>query len=233
MVKRLIWDSNFFGYEVGNCIVDSHYLDLDNFKKSAKKFDLVYIFSNQEIVNLHPVSAIELVDIKVLLEKKVNKDIVPDPHIVEYNANIHLYDNLLELAYLSGKYSRFRNDKNFKSKEYYKLYKTWLDKSINHTLAFKVLVKIVNGQMAGFVTLQKNSSITSQIGLISVNPQFQGLGLASQLIKSAEYESFKNGFTSFQVPTQQENKPALKLYKKNGFDVIQKKYVYHFWNRDK
>lgn len=232
MINRVLWDSDFFGYEIGDCFVNTNQLDIDAFKKSAQKFKLVYIFSNQEVKNLSEENDIELADIKVFLEKTVDNNITPCQDIQEFNPEIHDYKRLLDLAFLSGKYSRFRNDKHFKIEEFHHLYQKWLDKSIKHKIAFKVLVKILNNEIAGFVTIQKNSPKTSQIGLISVHPDFQGKGIASQLIKSAEHESLLEGFTFFQVPTQQANKPAINLYQKNGFEILNKKYIYHFWNKN-
>jgi len=227
MINKLGWDSDFFGYNIGRLDVYGQPFDEILFKENSLNFHLVYIFSDME---LNTTNAIQLVDIKTVFEKKVNIKLIENDTIVEFDKQYHSYLELEQLAYLSGTYSRFRIDENFKNDEFKKLYKIWLDKSLDFSIAFKVYVKIVDGKIAGFVTLKKNSEKTSQIGLISVCDSFQGKGIASELIQKTEFISSQNGFENFQVPTQFENKAALKLYTKNGFEIIEKKYIYHYWN---
>jgi len=226
MIDKLTWDSEFFGYNVGRYIIDNQLFDENLLKENKDNFKLIYIFSDEAI---HDIKEIKLVDIKVIFEKKIAKDLKDNESIVEFDSNIQNYSELEQLAYLSGIYSRFKIDENFKNNEFQKLYKIWLDNSLNGKIAFKVFVKIIDQKIAGFVTLKKNDDKTSQIGLISVSDIFQGRGIASELIKKAEYESWKNGFEVLQVPTQFKNKPALKLYTKNGFEIKEKKYIYHYW----
>lgn len=227
MINKVNWDSNFFGYKVGKYDVKNQVFNENEFKNNCTDYNLVYIFSD---IELSVSESIKLVDIKTLFEKKINTQILDIESIVEYNKKIHSYRELEELAYLSGTYSRYKKDENFKNDEFKKLYKIWIDKSLYHNFALKVFVKVIDNKIAGFVTLKENNNKTSQIGLISVSDEFRGKGIASELIHKSEYESYKNGFDFFQVPTQFDNKAALNLYSKNGFEIVEKKYIYHFWN---
>jgi dTDP-4-amino-4,6-dideoxy-D-galactose acyltransferase len=230
MIDKLTWDSEFFGYNVGLYNLENDRFDNKLFHENKENFELIYIFSESEI-ELELENKIKLVDVKTLFEKKVSNNLIDNETIISFDSSIHNYSELEQLAYLSGTFSRFKIDTNFKNNEYYKLYKIWLDKSIEYSIALKVFVKIIDNKIAGFVTLKKNNEKTSQIGLIAVSDAFQGRGIASELIKKAEFESFINGFEYFQVPTQFENKPALKLYEKNGFEIINKVFIYHYWKK--
>lgn len=50
LIKRLSWDSHFFGYEVGVFeIYNQEDLDIIAFQNEAKAYKLVYVFSNLEL----------------------------------------------------------------------------------------------------------------------------------------------------------------------------------------
>jgi len=229
MVKKLDWDSNLFGYPVGLQKINSKEIfDIEKFIEASKNYRLVYIYSDIELnVGLN----LELVDKKVIFHKlnELNKNL---SEIVEFNTQRHSYQELLDLAYLSGISSRFQIDTNFKNNEFIKLYKQWVDNSINGKIAFKILIKHINNKIAGFITLRIINNGTTQIGLIAVNKLFQGRNIASSLIKECESISLDNGYSNIEVATQFDNKPAIKLYEKNNFSVKSKTYIYHFWNHD-
>ncbi|NOR87168.1 MAG: GNAT family N-acetyltransferase [Bacteroidales bacterium] len=229
MVKKLEWDSNLFGYSIGFVEVNEEVgFDEVKFIEEAKSYKLVYVIASDE---LNSTLNLRLVDRKVVftkdLEYKEN-----EAEIVEFNSKKHSYQELLDLAYLSGNSSRFYKDTNFKNNEFEKLYKQWIDKSISNEIAFKVLIKFVHNKLAGFVTLSSKDTSTSQIGLIAVNGLFQGRNIATNLINECEYFAFKKKHLILDVATQLDNKPAMKLYESNKFKIKSINYIYHFWNYD-
>ncbi|MGW1455548.1 GNAT family N-acetyltransferase [Salegentibacter agarivorans] len=228
MIEIATWDSNFFKFPVGSFrFKEGADWDLDKFIEEAKEYNLVYIFSETK---LDQTSYFKLVDRKVSYSKKLVPLINPDSEIVDYDSKHHDYSDLLDLGYLSGTYSRFKLDDKFTDKEFRSLYKIWIDNSLNGKMAFKVFVKIESDKIAGFVTLQKKDQHTSQIGLIAVNPEFQGRNIASKLIKKCEQASLNYGYKNLEVATQEDNIAAKKLYEKNGFKIKTMEYIYHLWN---
>jgi dTDP-4-amino-4,6-dideoxy-D-galactose acyltransferase len=227
MIKKLEWDSNLFGYTVGQVNAKSRDdFDIAKFIENSKKFKLVYVISDFEIsTKLN----FKLVDKKVLFSKPIEfKE--KSTKIVEYNSKKHSYKQLLALAYLSGSLSRFSLDSKFKNDEFKKLYKQWIDKSINKEVASKIFIRHINNRIAGFVTLKIKDSKTTQIGLIAVSELFQGQNIATNLINECEYISLKNQYSNIEVITQLDNIPAIKLYKRKKFKIKSIKYIYHFWN---
>jgi len=228
MVTLLDWDTNFFGYDIGKyTITRNSSFDIKDLKDSFSHFKLIYIFSDYE---LQPKKGLNLVDVKVLFSKVCEFNKYED-EIIEFNSNIHNYDQLLNLTYLSGSYSRFRLDTNFENDEFRKLYKEWLDKSIDNIIADKVFIKKNQNKLNGFITLNINNLNTANIGLIAVDPNYQGKNIGSNLINACENYSLKNGCKNIEVSTQKNNKGAMKLYIKNGFQIKNIKYIYHLWNK--
>jgi dTDP-4-amino-4,6-dideoxy-D-galactose acyltransferase len=49
-------------------------------------------------------------------------------------------------------------------------------------------------------------------------------------MKAAERKAFLQGAKSLSVSTQEINIPASKLYKSLGYELIDRIFVYHYWN---
>lgn len=227
MIEKVNWDSDFFRYPVGSLEVTSNSLeDISHENLNRQDYRLLYIYSKSELSGY---AHFNMVDKKITYKKKLCVD-QGKKSLVEFDDNKHKYTELLELAYLSGKFSRFRTDKNFKNDEFSRLYKTWLDRSLAKDIAFKVLVSLEDDVITGFVTLKEKNKKCSQIGLIAVNNNFQGKRIGTKLIKECEIWSIENGYSELEVVTQFENKAARGLYEKNGFEVYNELYIYHYWN---
>jgi len=229
MVKKLEWDSNFFGYQVGLKTINSiEEFQLDSLMEELKTFKLIYVYSD---VELSENNNLLLVDTKVDFFKSLENDF-DVTEIEEFDLNTHSYKELLDLAYLSGNVSRFKVDSNFSNNEFEKLYKEWVNNSVNKIIAFKTLVKTINNKVVGFITLGEKDSDTAKIGLIAVNEMFQGKRIASKLIESCEMISKQKKYSGLEVSTQFTNSKAMAFYKKQNFHIKNTTYIYHLWNYD-
>lgn len=234
MIEKVDWDSVFFGYDVGMLrLQDDHNINLNTLFVESKRFRLTYVSSSKPIERHY---RLNLVDIKVML-KMPSKGLCLSTTawngliIEDFDLRKHSYTELLDLAMLSGKYSRFKTDKKFENGEFDKLYKEWIDRSIDHTIAERVLVCLDKKRICGFVTICPGGDNTSRIGLIAVDPDYRGLKIATNLIKSVDNYSFENGRQFIVVSTQNNNTPAMELYKQNGFRIVSREYIYHLWNQ--
>ncbi|MCF8296583.1 MAG: GNAT family N-acetyltransferase [Bacteroidales bacterium] len=227
MIEKLDWDSEFFGYPVGRIILDeSENNELALLLKEQNQYRLVYIVSKKVLPVLENIF---LTDRKVVFVKSLNKD-TKACSLIEFDTAIHSYSELLDLALLSGIYSRFRNDKNFRNNEFSRLYKQWIDNSISNDNT-NVLIEIKKGRIAGFITVENKPEKRAQIGLIAVNEEFQGQQIGSLLVKESEYKAIENGNEFMQVTTQSLNIPAVRLYEKSNYHISSISYIYHYWNR--
>lgn len=231
MIQKADWDSNFFGFNIGKIDLDPTD-NIEEFLNDASKFKLVYIFSNKELT----IPGLNLVDKKVIYEKKINNtgnfdNQLNNESISLFSEQDHSYEQLLNLAYLSGTYSRFRLDKGMPEGYFNKLYKLWLDNSLNKSIAFATIVSTSDNNVSGFVTLGKKDSKCSKIGLIAVDENYQGRKIGSKLLNECEVLSRKKGFSKIEVATQGNNLAACRLYEKNNFKVKSEQFIYHLWKK--
>ena len=216
-IKTLVWDSGFFGYTIGR--IDINDCVFEPIPDSVNEFDLIYLFSavKQQLEDI-----IVPIDVKVNYIKHISQTSTMPPNIEEYKGELN--EELVNLAILSGRYSRFKKDP-FLGIRFEMLYTLWIQKSISGILADKVLIYKKDDDILGFITLKLVPGYV-QVGLIAVHDHHMGKGIGSSLLQaiSAVYPNKK-----IIVSTQQENKEANALYKKNGFLIGTKQYIYHLW----
>lgn len=216
MIQFLEWDSNFFGCKIGK--LDYTGLRKDSFKfEDIKSFDLVYIFSDEKL------DYNKLFDVKIKFQKLTEKKNFPNK-ITEFDSSKHSYEELLDLAYLSGHDSRFLKDPFFGEKAFKNLYKAWIDKSIEDHKT-KILIYFDQNRIIGFVTYKKDID-NAVIELIAVSENTQGKGIGFKLISAVEANL--NPSTNLFVSTQETNNIAMEFYVRNGFRIFDKKYIYHY-----
>jgi len=230
-IQYLKWDSDFFEKKIGRIDVD-YYTDLNTLLNDAKKagYQLIYIFGGQDLYIddevLRKFNGL-FADRKILYEKDIGSTNMALPLVSEYT-NKELVSELEQLAFESGKYSRFKLDKNFKENDFFKMYNIWVANSINHQIADKVFIVMENNQIKGMVTLKINEDY-GQIGLIAISPNSQGKGYGRALIAACENELFNKHISKLEVSTQLKNKQASLFYEKCGFTIKTITNIYHFW----
>jgi len=230
-IKYLLWDSGFFGKQIGKIDLELSN-DLNNLLSDAKKsgYQLIYVFCNDNLAidaeTLKHYNG-KCVDRKILYEKECKTTNEQATFVSEYKSNL-LTKELEQLAYESGNYSRFKLDENFTKEDFYKMYRIWIENSINHQIADHVYVVKENDQIKGMVTLKINKD-NGQIGLIAISPEAQGKGYGKSLISACEKKLSIFNIFKLEVPTQLENKQACRFYEKCGFQIKSAINIYHFW----
>lgn len=221
----LVWDSTFFGYNVGKVTLTDNE-ELPSIWPDGYNYKLIYIFSHQQICNtqINNVTA-QLVDVKLLLGRPVTLGKQQDECIVLLT---QLSVDLINLATQSGWYSRFKLDTKFRNREFERMYTTWITSSIDRDDVV-VFGYMSNQQLVGFISLSTKNNV-AYIGLIAVDETQRGMQIGSKLIAMADVYAQQNNLTQITVNTQQENSSALKFYIKNGFDILNRTYIYHLWN---
>lgn len=229
---KLTWDSDFFNKKIGRIGFENDYLNLvENLEKAFKQqYDLVYVFGHKstDIPNwiLSKFNG-KLVDKKILFTAQIEdlqtKNTVEINEFQEKNGNL-----LYELAYLSGKYSRFRLDENLEIENFKRLYREWIDKSVSRQIAKKVFVYEENKQIKGMITLEIKEKVAN-IGLIAVDETLQGKGIGMSLIDACVRYCKSENIITLDVPTQLDNAQACKFYEKCGFTEKSIQNIYHFW----
>lgn len=225
-ILDLDFDSKLFGYKIGKVTLNETGLYIPEFIEEAKRYKLVYIFSNSELDKLN----LNIIDKKVILSTQLTGNYYLPDSVVPFDHKAHSYEQLQELALQSGIYSRFNTDPNFTNNEYLNLYLRWLKQSINGTSAFEINVISEQGKLAGFITVGETNKDTANIGLLAVSDIYKGKGYGTRLIQKALNTSSEKGYRNLEVVTQMQNIPALTLYQKMGFKIKTTTNIYHYWN---
>ncbi len=226
-IIQLKWDTDFFGYKVGKLLLNDN--NLDENLLINNDFKLIYLFSNEPLsealVKKHNLflsdEKIDLItNVSNLTDNKFENE-----NLVELNI---LDDNLLDLTFQSGHFSRFKIDSNFKNNEFETLYTAWIEQSISHENADKVIGFSINNKVVGFITFVLKNNMFD-IGLIAVNEQHRSLKIGKQLLAYVFNYSLSKKVDFVTVTTQNKNQGALKFYLQNGFSINQTTYIYHLW----
>lgn len=224
MVKFLEWDSNFFDKKIGLLSVVDNYDKIDSFFS----YDVIYV--NQEEDEEIKIPGFEKLyeENKITYSKKLKSNLSSDNNIFSvFNIDYNI-DEIYSLAYESGKFSRFKLDPAFTEIEYRELYKTWVNNSINKSIANNILIYKDNNEIKGFVSYRVKENY-AQIGLIAISPSIQGKGVGSKLIKAIENELINIGVKELRIQTQLINTVACNFYLKLGYIKSKVEFFKHFW----
>ena len=231
MVKRQDWDSDFFGLRIGRAdiVSEEESVMLASQVKSLKEnFDLIYVFVRHGLPFYgHNAKLVDEKTVYVLphlhcvgLEEEEN--------VIVWGCTKGMTDDLLHLALVSGRYSRFKLDDRFPSGSYERVYSRWMEQSVNQSLASEVFCYMVEDIPRGLVTLDRKDGVGT-IGLVAIHEDFQHRGICSAMMQHVKAYSTKKQVDKLTVVTQLENIPACKLYEKSGFDVESVTDVWHWW----
>lgn len=228
-VKRLDWDSDFFGLRIGRVDIASEEesMMLASQANSLKEsFDLIYIFARHGLA-FHGYDA-KLVDEKTVYTLSDLPCLGEENNVIVWDRARGMTNDLLHLALVSGQYSRFRLDNRFPAGSYERLYSRWIEQSVNHDMASEVFCCMKEDAPRGLITLNRKDG-TGTIGLVAVHGDSQRLGIGSAMMRHVIRYAREHGCSKLSVTTQLKNVSACKLYEKMGFRVESVTDVWHWW----
>lgn len=230
--KILDWDSNFFCKKVAKIDInvwDEDYLNSHLATYKALDFDLVYIFLSGEIFLPKSIQSLyncHLVDCKMIYNTFIEKtEYNLSPSIVDYKGDASV---LYDLALQAGVDSRYKSDPYFERDDFERLYKAWIDNSVQRAIADKIFVFQEQKSIHGFVTVKIRDN-ESSIGLIATDVRCRGAGIGSMLLSVVKKYAGDSNASCLNVATQKENTGACSFYEKNGFYLESQMNVYHAW----
>lgn len=151
--------------------------------------------------------------------------------VEEYN-ECRVDPDLEHLALQAGVFSRFRGDPNIPEDKYRELYRQWIARSVDHTIAQAVLVVRRAGRIVGMVTLGSKGSV-GNIGLLAVDEAARRQRIGRSLVEASFRWLTDHGCDDLQVTTQEINTGACRFYEKCGFSLETTEDIYHFWLRQR
>lgn len=223
MIVQKKWDSDFFNLNIGE-VKFSEGKDFSN----VSDYDLLYVVSDEDFDIQIDGFTNSFSEQKVKFIKEINEISKINENIFSHTEIEFDLHEIYQLAFESGKHSRFLLDKNFGIEKFKELYRLWIDNSISKTFADDVLLKKTNKETAGLLTYKITDDYAT-VGLIAVSNQHQGKGMGSILLEHLETILFQKGIKNLIIPTQLENKQACNFYNKLGYSIFKTIYIKHYW----
>lgn len=234
----LSWDTEFFGIKVAS-VTPSRLSParLGQIMESLRRLDVSLVYWPADPADDESQDAAKkfegfLADRKTTYSIDLNDSVqVPAPafknDIEEYTGSI-VCPELVNLAIDSGIYSRFRLDKHLSPGKYEELYKIWISKSVDKSVADAVFVARDKERIVAMVTVSRKDQ-AGVIGLIAVDEAMRGKSMGRDLVVAAHNWYLARGCTKGLVTTQGMNQAACKLYERCGYTVELTHNYYHFW----
>ena len=228
--RRLVWDSDFFGFGIGRIELpacDREVLAAIHQEARQQTVELLYwpTMDDQATTSVAIGYGARLVDRKTVFERGLDDvaeaTALPEPRGEER-------DRLLEMAPLAGVCSRFACDPRLPVGSMPRLYRRWMERSLDGVAADVVLCYRWAGELAGFVTVTCSDQIAT-IGLVAVDPEHRGKGIGGELVRGAEAWAAAQGGRCMRIVTQEDNEAACRLYRRLGYRRCSVVPWYHVW----
>jgi len=140
------------------------------------------------------------------------------------------FERLVSLVWESGIHSRYYRDPRIPREWYRRLYRTWIENSVNGEVAYAVMTARLHGVLQGFITLKESEPGTTTLSLVGVAEGLRGQGIGTRLLLATlNYILNRRHHTRITVTTHGHYEPVCRFYERQGFALIEAKNVYHFW----
>lgn len=221
MLKRLDWDSEYFGINIANLELDNNFSGLDFVNEFAQKnkIDLVQTccdISDVELINLLEKSGFNFSDLRVTYSLNLDGiDIKNTKYLLAIKSDIPCLTKIAGEVFVDSRYLH----KNFDQKKARDFYKVWVKNAVNKTFDDFCIKAVENNRIIGFISGKYSDGGIVRIGVVGVDKEFQGRGIGNQLMNSFFNHCKKNKIDKVLVSTQGKNLGANNYYIKNNFSL--------------
>ncbi len=237
VITLMEWDSKFWNKKI--CFIGPKKLTQNIIFRCNKfikknKIQMIQFLSechDLETVNIAEKNNFGFKDIRITLEKKINKHtkkLLFPKNFSFRKATMRDFEIIKPVAKNSYLDSRYYFDTKFSLKKVKQFYTGWLEKAILGTFDTFCLLICYHNKPIGFCTI-KIKSKDAFIGLFSISEKFQRKGLSQLLLSYADIELRKLNIFKINVITQGRNYSALKAYQASGFKIARTELWYHKW----
>jgi GNAT superfamily N-acetyltransferase len=234
------WDSEFFGASIGqitarHSTADALALAVDDARQAA--IECLYFLVDAEdpaTVRAAEAGGFALVDVRLTLECAIDgpdREPPQDGDGAIRPARHEDLQQLMALARVSHRNTRFHADTRFDPVRSDELYAVWIDRSVRGELADAVWVVDVDGSPRGYITASRGASAAS-IGLVAVDAECRGRGYGDRLLHAVLNWSRAQGFDRVSVVTQGRSARTVRFYERAGFTASTVEFWYHRWLRN-
>ncbi|HEB90934.1 MAG TPA: GNAT family N-acetyltransferase [Deltaproteobacteria bacterium] len=234
-IRRLDWDSGFFGIRVGELRARGATADrLHEILASASRdYDLVYLrdadpgLMTAGFLRVHRGQHVDTrVEFEVAPVVPPEGDPASCGRVRPFGPDEDSSD-LVALAPQAAAHSRFRRDVRFPAEWVDRLYRAWIERSVSGALADRVLVAELDDRIAGFHAIRVEDG-AGRLTLFAVDAAARGRGLGGALLRAGLEWVRERGLSRARVATQIDN-PVCRLYERFGYSLVGREEIYHFW----
>lgn len=237
--KELPWDTAWWGFPTARVMVppgdEADVLAIDAWCRRNRIRLLYFLCPSDEVAAAQYAesSGFRLVDVRVTLEHRptgprAQQD--PKPEGVQLRlADAGDAGRLGDLAATGFLGTRFYADPGLPDARCDDLYRVWMEQECTGQ-ADAVVVAELSGEIAGYLSYSVDrNGADATIGLVGVTAQHRGVGMGSLILTEALSVLHGSGVTKVTVVTQGRNVPALRLYERHGFLVVDTSLWFHKW----
>lgn len=231
MLNKLDWDSNFWGIQVADLILEN-----DDYR------EIEYDFSNYDIIqskievdkkkkiNFLESKGFNFIDLEVSLIKNLSDH---KYKIIQYEiAQVKDIDDICLIASNVFEKSRFDVFEKLTKQTISKFYSIWAKKSVLGTFDdYCIVERDKKNGIIGFITLRLFDNNSAMIGLLGVNKSNQSSGIGCKLLNGTYSFLIEKNIDRLIVSTQGTNYNALNFYHKNNFKLNKISSWYYKINR--
>jgi GNAT superfamily N-acetyltransferase len=235
------WDSAFFGVSIAQIATSrSTPEELARAVRDADHASIDCLFlladaGDSEIVRGAEANGFALVDVRLTLDCAVEaagRDVpLPGECAAIRPARPDDRAELMALARVNHRNTRFYRDGHFDRARCDELYAVWIDRSVSGALADVVWVVDVDAAPRGYLTVSGGPDAAT-IGLVAVDAAYRGRGYGNRLLHEAVRWASDRGLPRVSVVTQGHSAAAVRFYQQAGFASSRVQLWYHRWLRD-
>jgi dTDP-4-amino-4,6-dideoxy-D-galactose acyltransferase len=229
MIRKLEWDSDFFGCNIAHIDINGELGDLsfiENFRETQPT-DLVQCccaVSDLRTIRMLEDYGFHFADLRI--DYSASLDAADFPACEPVTAQVEDLPALKEIAQAAFRDSRYHHDR-FDSSKVRSFYETWLEKSIQGSFD-DVCLKVSEQGPAGFVTVKFLEDRAARIGLLGVKDKCRNKGIGTKLLQSLFTFLRERNTRTVEVATQGRNIKANNFYIRNGFLIRNIRSWYYF-----
>ncbi len=237
LVKKLDWDSQFFGVNVA-------YVSCLHLSENINKAISRYVVSNdihliEYLCNCHDRRSVliaeregfNFVDIRLTFSRALTglKPLAPDVGLAFRKAGESDIKKLELMAEDMYAKSRYFFDDNFGAGKAREFYRSWIGKAARGQFDDECWCMAEDDLIGAFCSIRYAQGSTATIGLLGVDKAFAGRGIGRQMVARVMEMLAAKGITELSVVTQGRNYAAQNLYQSAGFRTKETQLWYHKW----
>lgn len=237
MIKKLEWDSHFFGFNVAflSCmhLTENIYRRIERFIRDENIRLIEYLCNCHDVrsVRVAEDKGFRFTDIRLKFVRAL--DAFPDAEIPKpyrfAKAEERHIPHLRRIAHGIYPDSRYHFDPNFEREHVVEFYQNWVEKGVRGQFDHECWGLFDADVPEAFCTVRYGKGDTAIIGLVGLSRKLQGKGFGKELLYAVFAVLREKGLSALSVVTQGRNYGAQNLYQGTGFRTKATQLWYHKW----